>query len=483
MQLNKIIETFYLSAVAYAGLELKDNVLVNKNDKLGDFTLDGRAITLPYFENLKRPEGKHIFHLLHESYVKPEIPLFNLYKKRLVCEINLKLVQLLTTITHISVSLELQGKIRDAKLLKFISEFKDLDMNFIENLMRIVKASKEVNDEAFILDLFLKKNGEIKGTPYSAIGKVNFLLYDEVVKTLRDSSEYRVYGCKVRKKDLVILDNFFNVIFPDIEDKDLYSDGTDNRVFRYLNILLKTAYLVTSRVNEIADMIYTIDDATIVTDLKFDHQWTTVLEELYTLTGEIRMIPNQNDTSVSETTVRRLSVDESAASSQMPDANQVLRQASQPMPMQQMQPQMQPMMGAPMQPMMTGPADPNDILRNITSARMNPNYNPNAGYHPSQMPPQPMQAPIPAWMREQLMREQGIPQQPQYPQGYNPQMMAPQGYNPQMMPQMPYPPQMMPQPYPQQMMAPPGYQPQYPQYQQPMSPLDPNRIGKQSFQF
>lgn len=484
-KLNETIEKFYLSVIDYAGLKLENNIFVNRNEKIGDFSIEGKNVTLPYFENLKHPAGRLIFHPLHENYVRPETPLFNLYKRRLVCEINLKLIQLFTTIAHISVSIELQSKITDADLLKFIAEFKDLDMTFVENLLKIVKYSKEANEEAFVLDIFLKKNGEIKGVPYSAIGKVNFLLYEEVKKSLNMSTDYKVFGCKVRKKDLNILFNLFNVIFPDIDEKDAYSQGTDNKVFRYLNILLSTSYIVTNRINEIADMISTINDDTIVSDLKFNDEWAMLLEEVYGLTNEIRKIPNQDDPSVKEPPVKHLSVNEAEVNNPPVDPAQVMRQAN--APVQPMQPMM-PVMQQPMQPQLQPPLDPNDILKSITQARMQPSYNPQ--FHPMQ---QPMQPQMPNWMREQEMRNAGmVPQQQMMPQ----QMMP--GYQPQMMPQqmMPYPPQMYPQPmmpgYPPQMMPPqmmpyppqmqPGYPPQQmmPQQQQQSPPgmLDPMFHGR-----
>lgn len=480
MQLHPTLEKFYLSVLDYSGLKVEDNIFVNKNEKIGDFSLEGKNITLPYFENLKHPNGRLIFHPLNENYVKPEVPLFNLYKRRLVCEINLKLVQLFTTIAHIAVSVELQGKIKNAKLLKFIAECEDMDMTFVENLMKIVKYSKEANDEAFILDIFLKKNGEIKGTPYSAIGKVNFLLYEEVKKVLNSASgDYKVFGCKVRKKDLNILYNLFTIIFTDIEDTDAYSDGTDNKVFRYFNMLLKTAYIVTSRINEIADMLYTIKDDTIVGDLKFSDTWTEVLEEVYGLTNEIRKIPNQNDSSIKESSVRHLSVSEAEVNNPPVDPAQVLRQGMQPpaqvpmqmagaMPQQVMQPQYQQSM------------DPNDILKGLTQARMSP------GYHPNMQPmvQMPMQAPMPNWMREQEMRASGMtPQQMQYQQMMQNQQQMPPAFP---MPPM-YPPnQGYPQPYPQQQMM-PGYNqqgqfvnPQMMPQQQMQQPsiLDPMYTGR-----
>lgn len=55
MQLNPIMESFYLSILDYSGLKIEDNVIVQKNEKLGEFTIDDKHIALPYMELLKNP--------------------------------------------------------------------------------------------------------------------------------------------------------------------------------------------------------------------------------------------------------------------------------------------------------------------------------------------------------------------------------------------------------------------------------------------
>ena len=52
-QLNPVMDKFYLSMLSYAGLSFDDNIIKNTNDQLGDITIDGKHLTLPYFDNLK----------------------------------------------------------------------------------------------------------------------------------------------------------------------------------------------------------------------------------------------------------------------------------------------------------------------------------------------------------------------------------------------------------------------------------------------
>jgi len=416
MQLHKEIDKFYLSILDYAGLEY-DETINNKNKQIGEFTITDKKITLPYLSNLKNPNGRHIFHLLNESYVKPENPIFNLYKKRLICEINLKLSNLITTLANIASSLELQSKIKNIKLIEIISEFKEVDMLFIENLLKIMKVSKDKNDEGFIIDIYIKKNGEIDNIPYSATGKVMFTLYEEVKKVLEDTSkEYRIYGYKARKKDLITLYTILNILFPNIEDKNAYVEKTDNKVFRCLNILLTTSYMITSRINELSKLIESISDNTInMVDLSFNTDWVSSLDTIYTLTNQIRLIPNQVDISSVETpTVHHVNSNEQliqnntqqvVTTTQTPIYNPINNNMQQP-PQTTNQPQ---------------DIDPLDILKRINN---NPyGYQPVPMQQPmyiQQPTPNPTQTPM--WMQQEMRSQQ----QPMYQQQPQPMYQPPQ---------------------------------------------------------
>jgi hypothetical protein len=66
------MEKFYLSMLSYAGLSYDDAIIKNTNHDLGPITIDGKHLTLPYFDNLKNPGDRLIFHPLNENYTNPE---------------------------------------------------------------------------------------------------------------------------------------------------------------------------------------------------------------------------------------------------------------------------------------------------------------------------------------------------------------------------------------------------------------------------
>ena len=434
-QLHPVMEKFYLSMLTYAGLTYDEAIIKNINHDLGPITIDGKSLTLPYFDNLKNPEGRLVFHPLNENYTSPENTVFNFYKKRLVLELNLKLSYMMINLMTVASDVQMQQKIKSSKLINIISNIGETDMVLIENFAHTMRASKKINSEAFLFDIFLKKNGEINDTPYGAIGKINFIAANEISKSLEEKDrEYKVFGYKLRKKDLLALSNIFNIMFPDFTDKVKYTEGTDNKVFRYMNILLKTSFMIADRLNELCDLLEELKEPTLkLVDCYSDLDWVKTLEDLYGMATEIRLIPNQLDLAI-ESQNHKLHLDESRAA---------IAEATQPAPTrtefvpQVQQQQFQPPVPAHTQVQqhqqpqalsaediikgnLTMPNSPVGMMPGMAPAMM-PGMMP--GMVPGMGMPQQQQFQLPSWAVQETMRA-NMPQTPQMP---NNVVMTPQG--------------------------------------------------------
>ena len=146
--LNPVIEKFYFGILGYAGLEHMDSVIVNKNDKLGELTINDKHLALPYLEVLKNPENKVIFHPLNENFTSPETSVFNMFKKRLVLELNLRLSSLFVSLISLASDVQLQQKVKKSNLLQLVAAMGEVDITTVEHFLSAVKASRKVNDEA-----------------------------------------------------------------------------------------------------------------------------------------------------------------------------------------------------------------------------------------------------------------------------------------------------------------------------------------------
>ena len=155
--LNPVIESFYLSVLDYAGLKLEDNIIVQKNPKLGEFTIDDKYIVLPYLEQLKNPGSNSVFHLLNENYTSPETTLFNQFKNRLILELNLRFTSLVTSLIAVGSDVMMQQRIKSSKLIDIITTIGETDHSVIEAFLGMVKASTKQNKEAYIVHLTYQK--------------------------------------------------------------------------------------------------------------------------------------------------------------------------------------------------------------------------------------------------------------------------------------------------------------------------------------
>lgn len=439
MQLHPALETFYLSMLEYSGMRYEEGIIKSTNESINDMTIDGKHLTLPYFDNLKNPNNRHIFHPLNESYASPETVFIAAYKKRMTLEINFKVYAMINSLLQLCVDVNIQKKIKSPRLLELVHQIGEVEAEdpkkiqgfasvVQKSFVSIITHSQKANEEAFIVDFHVKKNAQLKDTPYAAVGKVNFVLLNELNKALENKGDdYRVFGTKVRKKDILTLINVFHAVFPQVGDKDAYSCSTDIKSFRFLNALLLATYQVTSTVNGVAKLLKGLKEPNLDIDaMVSDLKWADALEELYSLTSEIRAIPNQTNV-VLESNALKLKEPVQAAPQ--------MHSSSAPIP-----PSFNPSHVPTAQP--------------VPPVQQQPQYQQPQHQQPHQQPMQPPRERTVEDVIRESVQQQTMYQNQQYPQqGYPQPQYPPQGY-----PQQNYP---QPQPYPVQ------HPPQYPQQQQP----------------
>ncbi|MDD2819153.1 MAG: hypothetical protein PHN51_10240 [Candidatus Nanopelagicales bacterium] len=442
--MDNSIKTFYLSVANYAGLKEDDKGnLVNINEKLGAFTLDDKPIALPHHEILKNPEGRNIFHPLNENYAVPINSQFNLFKSKLVFELNLKLSTIVLAMIRICSDPMLQQRVKTSKAVEFISSVGETDMTTIDKFAKLLKASQTANKEAFLFDIFLKKNGELKGEPYAAIGKLNVHILTELKKTLEAADgKYAVYGCTLRKKDVVSLLAIFTALFPLHDVPDEMTVGTDHNTFRMFNALLLSSFQVASRMNEVVDLLNEVQEPSLDLDTAVsDLAWSTQLEGMYKHTAAIRLIPDQTNVRLEG---HQLKLNEPKSEPPAMVTPPTFQAASVPPPVaaaqQPQQLQAVPYPGAqqpqPVYPQVPQQLSPEETVRNMMAQRQMAAYGgmmPGVGYpspgmvgRPMAPPtyfPQPVQMPPPATYMPPpavYMPPPAVYGAPGYPQPYTP---------------------------------------------------------------
>lgn len=408
MELNPVIERFYKDILKLSGMEINsDGVISDSSGKLGDIKLDDCFLTLPYLSKLKNPSGLKFFHLLNESYSDPETATYDLYRDKLLLDLNLRTSALVMSLIAIGSDPKIQQKINGQTLVEIVAAVGDTDMQMVEAFAKLTKASIAKNRHGYIFDFYQKKNGKIDGEDYGAICKVNFKLYKEICKAL-DTSDYSVYGFKLRKKDLLCFRSAIESIFPDLETE--MGVGSDSKVFRYLSTLVQTAGRISDRLNEIGEQIEVLGNPILhAEDIVNQCDWSRDITELSGMGAVIRLIPCQ-DSLTTETNHRRR-IDESAA-----EVAQPLQQAPAPAPQSvpQQQVSFNPGMVAPApvaatytQPQGTTgpqPLSPEELIRAkmrgiVPNQAMNPMMQQPMYQQPMNPMMQPQQLNMPTWMR------------------------------------------------------------------------------------
>jgi len=469
--MHETIERFYKSILEYAGLtyDPNKNIIVNISPHLGEFKVNGKYVTLPYKENLKHPKGNMIMHPLNENYVKPESSFFLAYKKRLTVEINLKICDLITKIINVASDPKMLSLVKSKSLIELFSSLNEVDIKFIDDFMRIIKKAMAEHEDGFIIDFILSKNTSSRFKYASAIGFVKFNMYNDVIQALEDK-EYKLYKQPIRKRDLENLKAIHEHLFQGNLSEDYY-ESTENKRFRYLTVLLKTSYLIASVVNSYINLINSdlkLKDEERIEPLNTD--WTDIIQNLYELDKDIRLIPNQDEYTESKSTsdegvIRptRLQLNEedlkNITAQEQPTIQQPIYTPSAQPVAQTQQPMLQPNV---QQTPVQQPLDPLQVLKQASMQQQAVYQQPMQMIQPIPMAQYQPQAPMPLWMQKELMNSamsqpgminqmpiqqpMGYPQYPQQGLLKDPQtglwyMQTPNGpvyYNPNIQPMFPY---------------------------------------------
>lgn len=292
------IESFYRSILKLAGLYVGDDDTIKPlNEKTGEFQIMNKPVALPTPEALRNPGDRMIFHPLNEDYIAPEkSAALASYRSRLVKQINLTYLQIVTWAIQIATSIDLQKRVRDEDLINMLGSLKDPDEKLLDVFRQLTKKAVEKHGESCYVGLFVKKNGQIDDEDLEAMGKVNhhFIKALEEVMEL-PSNEMRVYDVKLRKRDVHNLYTIFTWLSPEHTDENRYRDGSHSVVFRFLDVILRASCTVTGNLNKCLDAIAEVmDDKDKVKSYLFDVMWITDILDLYSMKKEIRSIPNQD---------------------------------------------------------------------------------------------------------------------------------------------------------------------------------------------
>jgi hypothetical protein len=283
----KLLE-LYTSILNYSGVSVIEDgsTQINFLGKVRENEAEGKRILMPYPKVLKQsdPATTMIFHPFREYVNRGESPIVRKLRKLISIRLNVAVIALIDRFINLlnSPALHKEFSPQQRELIKSITSI-DLDpAKFLSASWKLF----EEKPDSFAINLYLKKNGSLRGKKYNRVGVVSFTFYDSIKSTTLSEKQ---------KKALYQL---FNFIFPgSLDDPESYNEGTESAQCPWLDALLRSSYNVVSRIQELASLYkpYIKDPETdeIPEELVFDVKWVDEMDRLNQYASEIAMIPSQ----------------------------------------------------------------------------------------------------------------------------------------------------------------------------------------------
>lgn len=479
MAINKkdMLLTFYEHVLLALGCVVTSDGMVSLESTGEPITLNtGERLVLPTDERLSKLGSSQTvaFHPMAENVILGQSSVIRLTRMLVNQSITHKVI---TSMLGIAQAISTGAEMKSTQISK-LSTVSGIDAKTVKSLSKLMQVIDHQSPQRLV-NVFLKHGGSIGDSSYKRTAYVSWPLYEELVSVSNDNGD-TVYGVAMRKKDVILIRQLFELMIEHAGEADYYSAGSNSKAAPYFHALLSAFGKVLEDLNTMTWMFRKVIYDTVSEN---PHVTTTFIEDFGEGDAYRNIIPGLDHNQGS-----------SVEGQKSENAQQVPQQVPQQQPAQQVQhPQQQ---GTPMyqQPQPAAPvyqnynapapvpAQPQSRWNNIPTigAQSGPatgiskdgqavtqNTQPNVLQTQQDI----MNVAYPATMYPHL-----------YPQ--NMQMMpAPQyptfGNNNNQQPVMMAPPNQMMQPQYQQQFQPqyaPQFQPQYQQQFQPQYMMAPNQM-------
>lgn len=208
--------------------------------------IDGKRLTLPTPDNLRSGnwEGRVAFHPLSENPLRGESPVLNKLKQVINHRLSFVISDLMYQLAELGVDSG-RHKTLIPKAAEVLSAMPGIDEKFVDTLRKIL--AKQSNDGPNrLVSIYLKRGGMYKGQKMARVAVVSFPMLEQL-----QGEPDTVFGVKVRKKDLVILESLFKYILPDADVVETYNAPSRSMSTPYFDALMHAFYNVAHRLNQV----------------------------------------------------------------------------------------------------------------------------------------------------------------------------------------------------------------------------------------
>ena len=230
----KHVNDLYRAILTALGVKVNEKSMLSYMDV--PCMVDKKRLCLPTPDVLGASDWGNViaFHPLAENTLRGESKVFKHLR-------NLTLVRLTEVCTFLMETLiRLAAETDNHKLLtpaqvSRLSSLEKADNKTLDFLMELRNKIK-IEGEYRLVNIYMKRNGELDGKTYSRVAVVTFPLYDALCST-----DEKVFGVANMRKtiDRVVLRNLFELILPKIKEPNGYSYGSNSQIAPYFDALMQ----------------------------------------------------------------------------------------------------------------------------------------------------------------------------------------------------------------------------------------------------
>lgn len=240
----------------------------NTPNEIGD-----KRLVLPTSDILRAGDWRHCiaFHPMSENILRGE----SVVIKNLRLLMNLRLtttaVKLASQLLGIAANTAYHGKLTP-KQSEFLSAVPDASEKTVRLFDKVIQ-KLIIDGEYRLVSIYLKRGGTWHGSKRSRVAVVSFPIMDEFEK-----DERNIFGVTMSGKEKETILNLINFIFPNGNDLEEYSYGSDSQCAPYFHALLKAYVNVADRLNSITKKFKAhLDD---VDELMIKTDWAAAADDL-----------------------------------------------------------------------------------------------------------------------------------------------------------------------------------------------------------
>lgn len=249
MAINKkeMLLNFYEHTLVALGCTITNDGMVSLESTGEPITLNtGERLVLPTDERLSQLGSSMTvaFHPLSENVILGQSNVIRLTRTLVNQAITHKV---LTSMLGIAQAISTGAEMKSTQLTK-LAPVSGIDAKTVKSLSKLMQVIDHQSPQRLV-NVFLKHGGSIGETAYKRTAFVSWPLYDELVSVCEDNGD-SVYGVPMRKKDVQLIRDLFELMIEHASETDYYSEGSNSKAAPYFHALLSAYANVLNDLNK-----------------------------------------------------------------------------------------------------------------------------------------------------------------------------------------------------------------------------------------